>query len=1131
MQAGLLLLCFSLLFLPASLVAQTSLGGIRGLVQDSTGAVVPSQEIKLVNQDTNQSRTTASTEAGLYTFPSIPAGNYVIQVDRQGFKKFEGKLVLRVGQEATVDISLEAAGTAVTVEVVESTPVIETSSATLSDVKESDRIRTLPLNGRNIASLFSLTAGVSRTSGTQINGLQVGSIQFLADGVSIEDRYLGDFTRVSPSLEGVQEFRIEALNSTAEYSKPATVSYLTKSGTNLIHGSSFLTYRSNAFMARNPFSKSAQPPLQRREFGASVGGPVYIPKLYNGKNKTFFFFTYEGLRQPNSSYQIKGSPTDALRNGDFSNYIPDGASSVYTIYDPLTTRLDPATGLYIRDPFPGNIIPADRITNMAKKALSYYPLPNRAGAPISANLDVILPQSTVDNKYTAKVDHQIGSDTLSGTFTYTDEVRSSPKSGSPSQLIYFNNVTGRTLQGTFAETHLFGPTIINEFRLGATRPNSRRGPTIKDPAITTVLNLPNVTGDSGWPCLYPLGPVTYDSEFGGWPTGIFFDDDNPQTAPQLYVTLADNLSITHNSHSIKVGGLFRTQALNSNEVGQPRGCYSFGPEWTGLGDSNGNLIAGTGSGFASFLLGLDDVYGEIRTNKGFFYHRQKDFAVYFQDDWKVNSRLTLNLGLRYEYYTRYRDKRDQVSDYDPVTKSIVLSTPVEQSFGANAGAIKAYEDVGVVFKTTGDVGWPDHMLKPDRNDFAPHIGFAYSLDSNGRTVIRGGYGINYWTIPLITLQAPTRTNPPFDYRRHQINWPTDPLDMFKQKPQYAMGDGTPMFNDQLISLSPPVGISPFDPYMKDSMAQSWNLTIERQLFSKTGLRLSYVGTRGSNLQVSEPVNSAYPASLYPGVSTQNRRADPVYGAANTLKFLGISNSNQFQMEIRRNVSRGLTLQAFYVYNRSLNNSDVNGGGGGIPYQILGDRESGITSEADRVQLEYGNSSYYPRHQVTVNFLYDLPFGPGQRFGPNTNPVVSRIIGGWQVTSIVGIRSGMFFSPNRSQRWMRVGDGNLPADQRTLAQWFDTSAFVPGVNSSGGALDVYTEGRPGRNILVGPGFWNVDFSLYKNTRIKERLNLRISADAFNFFNHFNWGMPNITSGRITGTANDPRLFQFGARVEF
>jgi hypothetical protein len=1056
-----------------------------------------------------------------------------MEVERQGFQKLSAAVVLRVGQEATVNLSLTPGGSTITVEVKDETPVIETSNATLSDIKESDRIRTLPLNGREITSLFSLTAGVTRNGGTQVNGLQTGSVMFLGDGVSMEDRYTGDMSRVNPALEGIQEFKIETMNSSAQFSKPATISYLTKSGTNLIHGSAFLTYRSNAFLARDPFSQKKAGPLQRREFGTSVGGPVYIPKIYNGKDKTFFFFTYEGLRQPVKSRFQVGSPSQAIRDGDFSNYIPFGESSVFKIYDPLTTRLDPATGTYIRDQFLGNKIPANRISNLAKKALPYYPLPNRTGVAEDVNLETFLSAGTMRNKYTVKMDQQLSRDTISGSYTYTDELRDSPKGG-VSEEIYFNKTTAKTWQVTLADTHIFSPTIVNELRIGGTRPNSRRGPTIKDPPITNVLGLQNVTGDSGWPCLYAYTPAV-NLEFGSF----YFDDDNPQTAPQFFGTYADNLSWTKKNHAIKIGGQFRTMAINSDEIGQPRGCYEFPADWTALAaDPSGVWVGGTGSGFASFLLGYP-MAGELRTNKGFFYHRQKDFAAYFQDDWKVNSRLTLNLGLRYEFYTRYKEKNDQISSYDPVTKAMVTTTPVEQAYMVNPAAIQAYRNSGVIFKSASEVGFPSGLLASDRNDFAPRIGFAYALDSKGTTVIRGGYGISYWTFPLITLQARSRTNPPFDYRRLMLEYPpaydysgVGQKEFTTTIPPYVLGGGTLAFDENTLSkINTPINMYPFAPDMKDSMAQSWNVTLERQLFSKTGLRLSYVGTKGSNLQFIEPINTAAPASKMPGVTTQDRRTNPLYGDVATLKYSAHSISHQFQAEVKRNVSRGLTIQGFYAWNRSINDSDYSAGSASA-LTILGDRQSGIASLADRLRLERATSSAYPIHQFTFNMLWDLPFGPNQRWGANSGPFLSRLIGGWQMAALGSMRSGLFMSyaVRNNQKW-QVKDPNLPRSEQTVARYFDTTAFVTALSGAGKPIDYYTEGRPGRNNIVGPGFKGVDFSLFKNTRIKERLNLRLTVDAFNVFNHPSWGLPNATSGRITSMASSPRLLQFGARMEF
>jgi hypothetical protein len=1057
----------------------------------------------------------------------------MVTVQHTGFQKYEATLVLRVGQIASVDIALKLATETVEITVEDKTPVVETGSSTLSDLKESARIKQLPLNGRFIETLFTLTPGVTRQGGTQVNGLQQGNVQFLADGVSIEDKYIGDFTRISPALEGVAEFKIETLNSTAEFSKPATISYLTKSGNNSLHGAVFETHRNNALLARNPFQTSPNPEenkpafLLRNEFGAAIGGPIRIPKLYNGKDKTFFFFTYEGFRRVQKIFNLKASPTDELRSGDFSHYTRLGDPTIFKIYDPLTTRLDPATGQIIRDQFKGNIIPPDRISNLAKVALSYYPKPNRLGVPISENLGVSLPNNENQNKYTGKIDHQLtGKDSLSGTFTFVDQDRDGPKGGSPSTDIYFNKTTAKTVQFTLAETHIFGPREVNEFRFGGTRPTSRRGPPIRNPPLTTQLGLQNATGDTGWPCLYPYNDDNQTGEYGDFPNYIFWDDDNPQTAPQFFGTYADNLSMTRKKHNIKVGGQVRTLAVNSDERGQPRGCYSFYSSWTALADPTGLAVPGTGSGFASFLLGYGN--GSLRSDKGFFYHRQKDIAVYIQDDWKATPRLTFNLGLRYEYYTRYKDTRKQISTYDPVTRQIVLQDPVENAFAVNAAAVAAYENAGAVFTTPGQVGFPSGLLEPDRNDWGPRLGFAYLLTKKGTTVLRGGYGLNYWTTPLITLQAPTRQNPPFNFTRTQLGYPLDPTQNLVTIPPYVLGGGTPAFSDTDVFIAAPIGLRPFSPFIKDSKAQSWNLTLEHELFSRTSVRTSYVGTHGSNLQTIEPINTAYPLSLFPDVSTQDRRRDPVYGDIGTLTDYGYSQSHQFQFEIKRNVSRGIIAQGFYVFQRTLNSSEQSTGSSGA-LGFLGDRQSGIESRDQRLRLEYGNSGYYPRHQVTFNFLIDLPFGPGQRFGGNTHGVAAKFTEGWQLASISSFRSGLFFSPNRNT-W-RVGDGNFPTDQRTINEWFDTSAFVQTIDPAGRRVDLITGGRPGRDILVGPGFANIDFSIFKTTKITERANVRFTADFFNLFNHPSYDLPNTSSGQISSIISTPRLIQFGIRVEF
>ncbi|RPJ49570.1 MAG: hypothetical protein EHJ95_08565 [Methanobacteriota archaeon] len=350
------------------------------------------------------------------------------------------------------------------------------------------------------------------------------------------------------------------------------------------------------------------------------------------------------------------------------------------------------------------------------------------------------------------------------------------------------------------------------------------------------------------------------------------------------------------------------------------------------------------------------------------------------------------------------------------------------------------------------------------------------------------------------------------------------------KPPYVLGGSTPAFSDTEVFVAAPVNISPFSPYMKDSMAQTWNLTLQQELLPQTSLMLSYVGTRGTDLQFSEPVNTAYPASLYPNIPNEaDRRANPVFRDVNTLKTGAWSQSHQFQAELMRNVSKGITFQAFYVLAKTLNTSEQStGNSGALP--ILGDRRSGIADLEQRLELEKGDSGYYPRHRFTFNFLIDLPFGPGQRLAGGAKGPLAKILEGWQIAAISTNRSGLFFSPDRN-RW-RVADGNLPNDQRTLTRWFDTGAFVQAIDSATGkTVDTITNKRPGRNILEGPGFSMIDFSFFKTTTITESTSVRFTADFFNLLNHPNYSNPNSSNGRITSTASDPRLIQFGARLEF
>jgi hypothetical protein len=1124
------------------LQAQIVTSTIKGTIRDSSGAVMVNVPVTVKDLGTSVTRQGMSNAAGDYVVADVPAAQYAVSVQYPGFKSWTTNLTLRSAQTAEINIVLEVGQISTQVEVKDSTPTINTVESTLSNTLEGSRILQLPLNGRDLAQLFQLTPGVNRNAGTRMNGIQAGAFQFLQDGISVENKYTGDIVKNRPAMEGVAEYHIESADSNAIYSRTGTVVLTTRSGTNAYHGSIFDVHRNNGWglvtRQYNQGINSKPAFLIRNEFGASFGGPIRIPKLYNGKDKTFFFFTYEGRRQNQSVNIVANSPPAELRNGDFSHYYASDMSpdQVAIIYDPMTTRPDPANpGFFLRDPFPGNIIPPERISPMAKAALPFYPTPNQPGLDYwSGNIRVTNPQIDNLNNYTAKIDHHFSEkDVLTGTYSFIDQVNTQTRGGyggTPTEQIYFNQGASRTQVIALGETHIFNPNTVNELRLGATRPKDRRGPPVRTPARTTLLNLPNATGDTGWPCLVPT------DEVWNLDAGLHFDDDNPQTAPQTFYTVNDNVSMVRRSHHLNVGGNFRAMLLNSDERGQPRGCYEFDWFQTGLEGLDSNPVPGTGSGLAAFLLGYGD-FAQLRSDKGFFYHRQKEFQTYIQDDWRLNSHLTLNLGLRYELYTRYHDKRNQIATFDPASGAVVTPLPVSQI--AYPPAVAAYEASGVVFKSAAEVGLPENLFQPQHKDFAPRVGLAYKV--NDKTVLRGGFGIYYWTTPTITLQAPSRQNPPFNFTRTAATG--DTVTYLTNVPSFIMGTTPPdqiFSNEQLSVGSDNISLAPFDPYMKDSWVDEWNFTIERKIPWNSSLRLSYVGNQGHNLQISDPINSQLPASLYPDLTSDQRRKYQIFNDMQTLKTLGYSANHQMQVQFKHTTQKGILMDAFYVYQSALDTSEF-GAASAAPNVILGAARSGITDINTRIALVHGPSSFEPRHRVTYNFLIDLPFGRGHRFGNGVSPALDKLIGGWQVASISTFTSGYFFTnglTGSNTGNVRVCNGNLPNSQRAISKWFDTSCFVKSDNAMfagtpyGKPVDQpINPGRPARNVLVGPGFANVDGSIFKNTRLHENLNLRFTADFFNLPNHPALSNPNATSGKITGQANGPRIIQFSLRLEF
>ena len=491
------------------LAAQTGLGVISGTVHDASQAVIPNAKAILNDTATGIVRTATTNSAGIYAFENIPIGPYKLVIEASGFKRWEGTLTLEAGQTLVIDPAMEVGSLANTVEVTGAAPMIETQGAQVSDVKDALTIHDLPLNGRQISNLFDLTPGVVGGGNPRTNGMKVGSTEMVLDGMSYVDRFGGGISRVQPGLDTVQEFRVETAGSDAKFSRPATIEMVTRSGTNEIHGAGFETFRSNAdgLRARQRQDSNTSAKYIRNEYGGFLGGPVWIPKLYNGKNKTFWFFDYEGLKLRQNKFATTGVPTAAMWNGDLSN-ITDTSSNKYTIYDPGTTSGPNGA----RTPFPNNVIPANRISQTAKVFQSVTPTPNFGGNLnpwTDQNFVAYYSVPTDQYSWTIKIDQTFSEkDSISGRFT------SSPYTTAQYGGLYGYPPIGCTTCGGTKEedakvrssyirwNHVFSPALLNELQLSGHRSPTHYGTLGDSTNWANKLGLPNPFGVTGWPTVY-----------------------------------------------------------------------------------------------------------------------------------------------------------------------------------------------------------------------------------------------------------------------------------------------------------------------------------------------------------------------------------------------------------------------------------------------------------------------------------------------------------------------------------------------------------------------------------------------------------------------------------------------------
>ena len=1190
---------FALVLLVLCLVpaarSQSGDGTVKGNVLDATGATIPGAKVTLTNTETNIARQSETSAVGSYEFPAVRLGPYALEVELAGFKKWSGTFTVQTGDTVVIDPALEVGSVDTVIEVTGVAPVITTEGMEVGDVKDALRIRQLPLNGRFVTNLFSLTPGVEGGSSPRVNGMKVGSVEMTLDGISLVSRFGGGMARAQPGLDTIEEFRIETVGSSAKSRSPATVTLVTKSGTNQFHGTVFETHRNNAanLRARRRQDGDEASKLIRNEFGGSAGGPII-------KNKTFFFGAYEGRRERSTRFARGTVPTADNWNGDFSNAI-DNNSRFTTIYDPLTTRTDGT-----RDPFINNTVPTNRLTPFAKNLSQVVADPTTSINPFQGqNFEANYGDNRDFDSYTAKIDHRFSdSDNLSGRFTLSerDDALLGGRFGLPKLGCDNCFGTGSTDSRVFSTVldwnHVFSPTLLNEIRVAQSRIRTKIGTLADETDWSTALGLPNPFGATGWPTLSGFSP------FGS------FDADNRQNQHLSAYQIEDDGTWIKGNHSIKFGGKVRYEYSNVRTLQQAQGSNSFQGRWTSLFDPAGDqAVSFTGTGLADMLLGIPNALSN-QFNRGFFYFEQQEVAAYFHDSWKVHPRLTLELGVRWDKWTAYDEKFDRLVDVDletittPGLFQVVTPKNVRLADmpGVPPSVLASWAARGLTEITAQELGnFPDNLVAGDHNNFGPRIGAAFKLTD--KFIIRGSYGEYFWPMPLAQVLEASRSNPPLNLRFvNDLASRNGAVQNNALKnapnPDDFIGLATVPTESSVPISSNARTISPFQSRdWKDNRMQAWHFTLEREVMRDTSLRLSYIGNHGRDLEQKFEINgreAEFNFQARTGLRRPSRTDDLRPNGDWNVRATnneGFSNSHSFQAELERRYSNGLAFQLFYTFSRVLTTNDTNGfSSGGARFdntagrtlvpensQILG---SPSLSFKERLDLVYYNSGQVPPQRVRWNAIYDLPFGRGKKFGDGASGALNHVLGGWQVASIGTWRSGNWSSIDNRRRFL-FGDPTLDGDERleftfagrrqrlffrgdfdpARASNVDQAALerlvpadrgqrlvrpqgpnfdnrVPQTLADGSVRMTPVDGRVvfpwnAKNFFRGPGAWNVDFSVFKHFDITETVKARVTADFFNMFNHPLDASPNNQTGLqdLSIQTNEPRIIQLSLRFSW
>jgi Carboxypeptidase regulatory-like domain/TonB dependent receptor len=1055
--------------------AQTPTATLVGRITDATHASIAGATVRVRNLETNELRTVDSQIDGEFTVADLRPGTYELTAEKQGFKQvLERSLELQVGQTARQDLALEVGSTTQSVEVTAVAAAVNAENATRGDVIAPNEIAEMPLNGRDFNDLAFLVAGVqpaeqsAKGSPYVVNGARADSSNVTIDGLNdFNPRDAGAQAR--PPLDSLQEFKLQTSGFSAEYGRLAggVVTMALKSGGNQLHGSVFEFVRNDLFDARS-FFDAGKAELRRNQFGATVTGPLTLPKLYHGQDRTFFLVSWESERQVSGSSNLGVVPSLLERNGDFSQSF-DATGKLIPLKDPLAGGSCTAT--VTTGCFPGNKIPASRISSAALQSMAYYPLPNLVGANNERSYGVSA--DSWDN-FLFKVDQRIGQkDTFAVRAMQRWETSGNPFSGSTTGTFPSTTNTGQELLG-ISETRLFTAGLINEFRAGVTR-------TTDDEA--------SQFAGTNWAAKFGIPGTTNDPNFEGFPkfsiTGFEGLGDSTSN-PIHYVVnnwnVNDGLTWIKGRHAIRIGAeVLRVQyyqPTNSNF----NGTFTF----------NGKV---TGDGFGDFLLGFpSSTSRKIGTVTNHIF--SVNYAGYIQDDFKVLPRLTLNLGVRYELQMPAYEQAGQMTNFIPSLDKVVLAGTATIP---NVAASLAAAGLSNYVTTRDAVGLPQALVYPNYDNFAPRFGLAWRPFGDNRTVVRGGYGIFYTGSRLSAMRTDLTGGFPYALSQSFTGSTTNP----------NLSLASP-FPDALAKLSGTTTTNGWETNAPSPYLESWNFTVEREVGNGVVIEGSYTGSKGTHLGRKYDVNQeirtpAYTIRPYGG-----------YGDIEYYTFGQNSSYNAGTITVRKRISHGLFFRANYTYGKSIDtNSGLNYAGAG-GYQ-------GAQDSTD-LKAERGLSDFDARHVFSMNFAYLLPF---RRFALVRGWQLAGSGTARSGQPFTPQYSGPSNDVAQATRPDRLINGSLPNPSPNM--WFNLNAFLQVPDSA------YRYGNSGRNILEGPGSAAINFALSKQFRLGERFKAQFRWETFNVLNRANFQQPSDTldkanAGTIT-SAGAGRQMQLGLRCSF